>query len=661
MNLNPRFSRPCLLALLVVAVALPVLASPAAAIRIASYNLLNYDNQSATRNPAFRTVIQNMPTLDVIAVQEVQDSAAINGFRNNVLNVVEPGQWSLATFFNDPSQSFNQGLYYRTSTMTVVAADTIGNAPRDISWYKLRPVGYTSDEASVIVFVHHFKAGSGSSDKSTREVEATLLRNFMNGQPAGTRMMVVGDFNMRSSTENAYQDMVQSQANNVGRVKDPINLPGTWYNNGTFAGIHTQSPRTTNLGDGGATGGMDDRFDQLLITYNLDDDEGLDYIAGTYDAFGQDGQHFNLSIVDAPTIPEGATVASALHTASDHLPVFLELQVPARVQTDASLAFGTVIVGATAQQTLTVDNIALAPADELDYSLAAPAGFFAPGGSFQLIAGANAGHTISMNTGGEGNKAGDLTVSTDDPDNPTVLVPLSGTVLRHAVPSLDDIVQVLADTLDFGTHPVGDFSDSCVSVSNLGYDALQSLLDVHAGVIVGGSGRFSIVGGFSQADVGGTPEKYTLAFDDVGAATTGDTTYCATLTFSTRDRLIHPGALDQSDLVVVLKATVQAGILDADPFAPAAANVLGANRPNPFSARTVISYSLAEAGPVSVTVFDIQGRRVRLLEESWQGQGSHEAVWNGRMDDGREARPGIYFVRLQTRDFTESRRMTKLQ
>ncbi|NNF07235.1 MAG: choice-of-anchor D domain-containing protein, partial [Candidatus Eisenbacteria bacterium] len=426
MNLPTRAQRPSgsitrLVWLFVLALFLvPAFAQPASALRICTYNLLNYDNQLTVRDPAFRTVMTNLSSVDVLAVQEVQDQTAMNNFLNNVLNVVEPGQWAIATFFNDPSQSFNQGMFYRINAVDVVLADTLGNSPRDIAYYTVRPDGYASSAAEVTLFSHHFKAGSSGSDQSTRQAEADRLRLFLNTNFSSTdNFILLGDFNMRSSTEGAYQELTQSQANNDGRLFDPINTPGTWYNNFNFRFIHTQSTRTGSLspGDGGASGGMDDRFDIILTSSALDDGNGLDQIESTYEAYGQDGSHFNAAISDAPTIPEGQVVADALERASDHLPVFMDFQVPAIASADASLNFGTVIVGATANQTLNVTNIAVTPADDLDYDLTPSAGFTAPGGTFMEPAGGgNNMHTIGMDTGTAGNKNGDVTVASNDVD-----------------------------------------------------------------------------------------------------------------------------------------------------------------------------------------------------------------------------------------------------
>jgi hypothetical protein len=110
---------------------------------------------------------------------------------------------------------------------------------------------------------------------------------------------------------------------------DPINQLGLWHANAGFAPYHTQSPHNNNssLGSppppGGSNGGMDDRFDFLLISATLQDAIGLTYTTSTYRAFGNDGLHFNNDINDAPVQP----LADALHASSDHLPVQMELTI----------------------------------------------------------------------------------------------------------------------------------------------------------------------------------------------------------------------------------------------------------------------------------------------------------------------------------------------
>ncbi|MBD3235937.1 MAG: T9SS type A sorting domain-containing protein [Candidatus Eisenbacteria bacterium] len=91
-----------------------------------------------------------------------------------------------------------------------------------------------------------------------------------------------------------------------------------------------------------------------------------------------------------------------------------------------------------------------------------------------------------------------------------------------------------------------------------------------------------------------------------------------------------------------------AWISDAtDPPTRALCTVLHRNRPNPFRDQTVISYSLAEGGPLAITIIDITGRVIRTLADGQGVPGQHSTIWDGRDDAGSEVSSGVYFCRLQ--------------
>ena len=85
------------------------------------------------------------------------------------------------------------------------------------------------------------------------------------------------------------------------------------------------------------------------------------------------------------------------------------------------------------------------------------------------------------------------------------------------------------------------------------------------------------------------------------------------------------------------------------------------NYPNPFNPDTRIRYSIPEAGSVRIAIFDILGRRVRVLENRMMPAGSHEVVWNGKTASGTYASSGIYFYRLQAGNRSEVRKMVLLK
>ena len=74
---------------------------------------------------------------------------------------------------------------------------------------------------------------------------------------------------------------------------------------------------------------------------------------------------------------------------------------------------------------------------------------------------------------------------------------------------------------------------------------------------------------------------------------------------------------------------------------------LGQNFPNPFNPVTTVHYSLGEKGRVSITVFDVDGRRVRVLVDAEREAGPHSLTWDGRNDAGQSLASGVYFIRYR--------------
>jgi hypothetical protein len=79
--------------------------------------------------------------------------------------------------------------------------------------------------------------------------------------------------------------------------------------------------------------------------------------------------------------------------------------------------------------------------------------------------------------------------------------------------------------------------------------------------------------------------------------------------------------------------------------------------PNPLNPRTIISFTMVEAGPMSLRVFDLAGRLVRVLEEGVRGSRSHQVVWDGRDDAGRMVASAPYIVRLQAGGVEENKKV----
>ena len=293
--------------------------------RIMTYNLLNFSDDD-NREIHYISILESVLP-DLIVVQEVVGQTGFTHFQSDVLDVFQNGQWSSAPFINQSAQQ-DIALFFKHDIFSFVSTSAVGTAQssgtRDvIEWSMVHDLS----EIEFNIYGVHFKASSGSSNAQQRLAEATILRDHLNTL-SGNYFIVAGDFNIYSSnasTEPAFNMLTGESDNNGGRLFDPIDRIGNWHNNSSFSDVHTQSPRITSFG-GGANGGMDDRFDWLFVSESiLNNQSRMVYINDTYTAFGNDGNHFNDAINSGNNFSVSNQIADALHDASDHLPVYMDI------------------------------------------------------------------------------------------------------------------------------------------------------------------------------------------------------------------------------------------------------------------------------------------------------------------------------------------------
>ncbi len=133
------------------------------------------------------------------------------------------------------------------------------------------------------------------------------------------------------------------------------------------------------------------------------------------------------------------------------------------------------------------------------------------------------------------------------------------------------------------------------------------------------------------------------------------------LSFSFVDRNCEPGVTYH--YLVAFSDGVETKILfETGPiYTPAIALMLYQNRPNPFNPRTIIGYFLPEQCRVLLEVFDVTGRRVKVLVDETQPGGSYHVDWDGRETNGDAMVSGVYFYRLTAGKMTLSRKMILLR
>jgi hypothetical protein len=191
----------------------------------------------------------------------------------------------------------------------------------------------------------------------------------------------------------------------------------------------------------------------------------------------------------------------------------------------------------------------------------------------------------------------------------------------------------------------------------------ESLVVAYAPTLPVGAHAYAV----HVARVGGSPvanarvclwkdgDVYQVALTDAGGGADFDPNPASEgpmlVTVTARDALAHRGA------------ALVTGVSDAAEAAgPARSARWWPARPSPFSGATTVAYELPRSGPVSLRVFDLSGRLVRVLaQEARAAAGSHRAVWDGADAAGQPVPAGVYVCRLEAGDARLSQRLIRLR
>ena len=110
----------------------------------------------------------------------------------------------------------------------------------------------------------------------------------------------------------------------------------------------------------------------------------------------------------------------------------------------------------------------------------------------------------------------------------------------------------------------------------------------------------------------------------------------------------------KSTRIIILSA-----VLATLGFGKSVALELEQNFPNPFNTQTCISFELVESQKVSLGIYNLRGVKVcTLLNGVVLTADNHEAIWDGRDENGRMSPAGVYLYRLESGNFVETRKMS---
>lgn len=294
------------------------------------YNVLNYPQAPPENRAQILSLLTDEMQPDLFMICELESENGGNDILTNSLNVTTT-RFESAPYINNTSSGANlqQLLYFDRNKFELIETSVIATTIRDINRYRLKL--RTVEELFLEVFIAHLKAGQGEDNEALRLNMVQEFTEYLDTLEPNTFVVFSGDLNLYRSSEPAYEELLDP-SNNI-QLLDPINTPGEWNSNSSFASIHTQSTRISNndFDDFGAGGGLDSRFDFILLSKNLIENTGdISYVEDSYAAFGNNGNCYNNRLDDEEC--EGfysSTTRNLLYQMSDHLPVIAKLEANA--------------------------------------------------------------------------------------------------------------------------------------------------------------------------------------------------------------------------------------------------------------------------------------------------------------------------------------------
>ena len=320
-------------------------------IKAMMYNVLNYSNSEVSRNktPFLSTILDEVKP-DLFMVCEMIDEIGSNYlFENAIIPFNENFQKAPFEENQSGNSDLQQMVYYNTKKLILEETRVITADTRDINKYtfKINTENASTHPILLEVFVTHLKASTGYSNRQRRLNSIQSFVSFTNNISNESHVLFAGDFNFYTSNEEGYKYLIDDS--NPIVIIDPIDRPAPdfpdngvnyyenydstyFWNNSTFADVHSQSTRTSNSGlidDSGATGGLDDRFDFIMMSENFNTSSELYYIQDSYQTIGNNGNCYNSYINNVNCSGEfSQTLREALIEFSDHLPVVMEIETP---------------------------------------------------------------------------------------------------------------------------------------------------------------------------------------------------------------------------------------------------------------------------------------------------------------------------------------------
>jgi len=324
-------------------------------VTVVYYNVLNFPNASnsdpdgsdVARHTYFREIIESV-NADVIVLQEVK---ALFGAQDLVAELNSNG--TLSKTYNHSFDYYNYGglgnmIIYNDDIIDLIDHIDMPRtntqqsqngapelSPRANSRFILDVYSTVcnTDKVRLEVYSAHLKGSNDNatntniSDRDRRNLGAKDFMDYIDTIPLSRNIVFGGDLNLYADNDNggsnsepAYVTLTNSAYNH--QFTDVL---GGWVrNSSSFVDKYTQSTRISQnqYGNGGVSGGLDDRFDFILINESIDQDQNqISYVTGSYENIGNSG------VLNGQATDGNHPLENEIQKMSDHLPVKMTLQI----------------------------------------------------------------------------------------------------------------------------------------------------------------------------------------------------------------------------------------------------------------------------------------------------------------------------------------------
>ena len=295
-------------------------------LKVMTYNVLNYGDACQGPNSTMRNYLKNIISYtqpDILGLVKMNTLKRFpSDFNGNlpvdfcdsmvqyVLNPAGNISYNYCQYTNEARGSDMNVLFYNKDKLVNIYTKVLTVNITDFDLYKFyyKDPNLSTSHDTTYLYVVLFHTQSGS-DPTIRNTQLTSTYNAIKGRFSSLpNMIVMGDFNLRNSSEVCYNQLVNSTDTSFKFNDPPFSIDGTfsypsnWQGSSMFSACFTTSTRIDLIHPNscGTDGGAKDWYDHILFSpWMVNGKNYMSYVPHSYKTIGNDGKRFGISANDS--------------------------------------------------------------------------------------------------------------------------------------------------------------------------------------------------------------------------------------------------------------------------------------------------------------------------------------------------------------------------